>query len=1042
MKTFLIFIFFFAFFLNNVFSQSTNWYAKTTGPGGLSINKIIQDDDGNIFVGGQFSDSVQWQNYLLVSPKYLAGLFIAKLASSGEIIWLKSSSSNEGASSVLSLAIDKKGDVYATGFFSSLLKLDQINWPSRGGYDLFVCKITSQGKTVWVNGGGGEETIESSNLGWFADRGRDIAVDSKGEVIICGSIANNTIINGVNIGKEAGRAFVAKLNASGNFYWAKTIASLSSICSRDYAGTVTVDQYDNFYLAGAVACGYVTDCGSSASYGSGADGYIIKFNSKGYCLSFISYMAHDNDGITDIAVDKDGNTFYTGFRGDYGISTESIPRVLGKYNADGSRAWEILLNSNTLNNENGEDNLCLDIAGNPVVSYSVGWQAYIQTYDSKTNELLSSKTIAHPSRIPSFSAGFLIKSIFVNKENNLLCGSGYFAHEGVSNTGYLIGRTVPFLLTPKLNSSVIINGNVFYDFNADCKKDENEPSVRNTLLVATPGPFYALTDPKGNYDFVLPPGDYTINLLKETFVSAAVDAYCPSEKQIKISAPTIGEAYLNNNFGIKTNPCTDVSVSITQARLRRCFTNTLSVLCENSGTIDAKDLMLRVLFPRKVKPVSSSVSWNYANDSVLIYNIPVLKTGERLSIDIVDSVVCGDEQLLGLTECIKAVISPKSSSCRIASPDWDKSNLEVFSQCLENGLVRFVIKNGGAGNMREPTEYRILSNNKVIYTAMLQLKSFELFSFLVSGTGRTLRVEVNQTKNHPELKYVFLTVEKCKSAEGEVTKGLVNSLPQDNSRPESSTSCAQIVGSYDPNIKEVIPTGIGSDNAIKPGETFNYKIHFQNTGTDTVFTVVLKDTLDEALDLSSLSIGAASHPFQWNLRSEKKPVLTFVFNGINMPDSSTNVLLSNGFIDFSIKSKPSIQEGTIIKNQAAIYFDYNNPIVTNTVFHTIKSEYITDFSQANLITFENLSTGVTPKNDPMTLIVYPNPSTGNVYFEIEKYKDIDLEIVDVTGNLIFQESVNSSTIEISKSVFKKGIHYYFLKDKGEVVKSGKFIIIE
>ncbi|MBO9703275.1 MAG: hypothetical protein J7604_23880 [Sporocytophaga sp.] len=667
----------------------------------------------------------------------------------------------------------------------SMLKLGQINWPSRGGNDLFVCKITSQGKTVWVNGGGGAAPTQNafllvSSFGWSVDCGRDIAVDSKGNVIICGSIANNTIINGVNIGKEAGRAFVAKLNQSGNFFWAKNIANPSSICTGEYAGAVTVDQYDNFYLAGSVHCGYVSDCGSLGNYGTGSDGYIIKFNPNGYCLSFMSYSTSNDEGITDIAVNKNGDIFYTGYRGVYGNSTDPFPRVLGKFNADGNKAWDIILNSNTLNHDNGGDNLCLDTAGNPVVNYTVGWQVYIETHDAETNELLSSKTIADPGRIPVFSSTFVIKSIAVDKDNKLLCGGYYMSYDTISNPNNAIGRTVPFLNTPNMSSSAIINGNVFYDFNSDCKKDNNEKSVRNAMLMATPGPFYALTDPQGNYDFVLPPGDYTLALLKDNFGSSTINSFCPFDKQLKISATTMGEVYANRNFGIKTNPCTDVFVSIIQARLRRCFTNNLSVLCENSGSIDASDLTLKVLFPQNVKPVSSSISWNSANDSLVTYKIPVLKSGERLSINIVDSVVCGNEKLLGLTECIKAVITPKSSSCRIASPDWDRSNLEITSQCLDNGLVRFVIRNTGSGNMQEPTEYRILSNNKVIYTSKLQLKSSDILSFLVSGTGRTLRVEANQTKNHPELKYVFLTVEKCKSTEGEVTKGLVNALPQDD----------------------------------------------------------------------------------------------------------------------------------------------------------------------------------------------------------------------------------------------------------------------
>ncbi|MEZ4738444.1 MAG: hypothetical protein R2818_03590 [Flavobacteriales bacterium] len=47
----------------------------------------------------------------------------------------------------------------------------------------------------------------------------------------------------------------------------------------------------------------------------------------------------------------------------------------------------------------------------------------------------------------------------------------------------------------------------------------------------------------------------------------------------------------------------------------------------------------------------------------------------------------------------------------------------------------------------------------------------------------------------------------------------------------------------------------------------DYTIRFQNTGTDTAFTVVVTDTLPATLDITSFEMGAASHPFIVSFRT-------------------------------------------------------------------------------------------------------------------------------------------------------------------------------
>lgn len=57
-----------------------------------------------------------------------------------------------------------------------------------------------------------------------------------------------------------------------------------------------------------------------------------------------------------------------------------------------------------------------------------------------------------------------------------------------------------------------------------------------------------------------------------------------------------------------------------------------------------------------------------------------------------------------------------------------------------------------------------------------------------------------------------------------------------------------------------------------------YTIRFQNTGTDTAFTVRLEDYLDANLDLSTFKVISSSHPNSVSLLSSGK--LTFLFENI------------------------------------------------------------------------------------------------------------------------------------------------------------------
>lgn len=137
-----------------------------------------------------------------------------------------------------------------------------------------------------------------------------------------------------------------------------------------------------------------------------------------------------------------------------------------------------------------------------------------------------------------------------------------------------------------------------------------------------------------------------------------------------------------------------------------------------------------------------------------------------------------------------------------------------------------------------------------------------------------------------------------------------------------------VTNSFDPNDKMESGGGTMYKVDYDAGNKLYYTIRFQNTGNDTAFTVVIRDTLSTRLDTSTLEMIGSSHPYQLQIKNGR--YCTWTFSNIMLPDSNVNEPLSHGYINFRIKPKTGFAMGDTLENTASIYFDFNSPIRTNT----------------------------------------------------------------------------------------------------------------
>lgn len=145
-----------------------------------------------------------------------------------------------------------------------------------------------------------------------------------------------------------------------------------------------------------------------------------------------------------------------------------------------------------------------------------------------------------------------------------------------------------------------------------------------------------------------------------------------------------------------------------------------------------------------------------------------------------------------------------------------------------------------------------------------------------------------------------------------------------------------VVGcAYDPNDKQVEPQGYGIHGAVPiDTEWLTFTIRFQNTGTDTAYNVFIVDQLDDNLDRSSLQILGTSHEMT-SLQIDADGEVVLRFNNIMLPDSNVNVPASQGFVRFRIRLQPDLPSGVMVENCAAIHFDFNPAVITNTTLTTL-----------------------------------------------------------------------------------------------------------
>ncbi len=245
----------------------------------------------------------------------------------------------------------------------------------------------------------------------------------------------------------------------------------------------------------------------------------------------------------------------------------------------------------------------------------------------------------------------------------------------------------------------------------------------------------------------------------------------------------------------------------------------------------------------------------------------------------------------------------------------------------------------------------------------------------------------------------------------------IGDLEDENPSNNASILKQKIVAAIDPNDKKT-----KQNYLIAPEQKIiDYKIRFQNTGNDIAYNIIVTDELDPNLSIGPLgTITDASHdietaPTFWRLPNGKwQSKYAWKFNNIRLTDSATNNEESQGYINFTLNLTPSsnLPIGLTLQNQAYIYFDFQEPILTNIA---------TNLVSENVGIYKPL-----PLNK---LSCYPNPVQDYLTINNPLKSSISITIINSLGQVMLTKTIEAeSRLSLLTETIPTGL--YFLNAQG------------
>jgi uncharacterized repeat protein (TIGR01451 family) len=574
-----------------------------------------------------------------------------------------------------------------------------------------------------------------------------------------------------------------------------------------------------------------------------------------------------------------------------------------------------------------------------------------------------------------------------------------------------------------------LNGRIFVDRDNQCDYDNGEAPLSGWIVKATKGidVIYGTSDKNGYYSILVDTGAYKLSVL-------------PPNRYWSTCNPEGVNVRLRNfydslqvDFGAKTAVnCPYMEVDITTPFLATCSDVEYVVNYCNTGTANAQGAYVDLTLDSKLAFKSATVSAEQLPNGKLRFRLGTVPVNGCGFFTVRTGLDCnGIAQ--GQSGLVAARVFP-DTFCLDLDPRWDRSSIIVRGACKKDTVI-FEIQNIGKGDMKERKKGIVIQDDIIMrnVTPTYQLQSGKSIEVRIPNPdGSTLRLFAEQSTGHPGRSLPTVAVEGCAETGKPIKTGQVTQFPEDDQDAFVSVDVQEIFSAVQPVALRGHPKGYGKQSTIDAKTDLTFTVLFQNSGSDTVQRVVIRDTLSQAIDPTTVIPGASSHPYSFEVYDGG--ILKITFDGIKLlPANGGTAQKTYGYVEFRASQKPNNPKGTVIDNRATVYFDYRLPSGTNTIRWTV--DQFPDFVKVITSSQEVFVPGV--KVD-----IYPNPFSEMVTLEVKgrQYDRLTLKVYDLNGKIVQQKFFNSNFCYVYRDQLAAGIYAYRLESEGQLINTGKLIV--